>query len=98
MIMNKFVLAVLLTFSNFSLCIQQDDLGAIKITPLHSPDSKDSVAPEQKNTNQIGKLPSVKPPQWILESSMDNAPTLLKGIVFYLQSRRYGTINKLQRL
>ena len=84
------------------------DLKPIKITPLHDSDIDDLIKlnekrPEnceivplaQKNTDHIGQL--VKPAQWILESSIDNAPELLKGIFLYLQSRRHS-INKSQQL
>jgi len=40
----------------------------------------------QNSTNP----PSTRIPQWLLESSMDNAPALLKGIFTYLQSYKYN--------
>ena len=40
----------------------------------------------QNSTNQ----PSTRMPQWLLESSMDNAPALLKGIFTYLQSCQHN--------
>ena len=42
------------------------------------------------------ELSLIKPFQWLLESSMDNAPKLVKGIVFYLLSRKKCT-DRLER-
>ncbi len=51
----------------------------------------------QKNlsTQNVANQPlidssSTKIPQWLLESSMDNAPVLLQGISIYLQSCKYS--------
>jgi SpoVK/Ycf46/Vps4 family AAA+-type ATPase len=87
--------------------ISVKDFKPIKITPLDEtsiedlikliekrPENCEAVPLAQKNTNHIGQL--VKPAQWILESSIDNAPELLKGIFFYLQSRRHS-INQSQQ-
>jgi len=84
------------------------NLPPIKITPLHDyeiddliklsekhPENCKDAPPAQKNTHHI--RPIVKPAQWIIESSIDNAPELLKGIFFYLQSRTKQSINKSQQ-
>jgi len=47
----------------------------------------------QNSTNP----PSTSMPQWLLESSMDNAPALLKGIFTYLQSCQHNR-NALQKV
>ena len=79
----------------------------ITITPLHEPSIEDLIKlseeksenctlapPAQKNTNPT--TIHIKPAQWILESSINIAPELLKGILFYLQSRKQS-INKSQQ-
>ncbi len=68
------------------------------LTPLYIPDPEyfQQNAREQQNAaeksiaqkNQtIDKTPLPRPAQWILESSMENAPKLVKGIFTYLQLR-----------
>lgn len=47
-------------------------------------------------TQKAIKPPLEKTPLWILKSSMDSAPELLKGIFFYLQSRQ-NNINRSQQ-
>jgi SpoVK/Ycf46/Vps4 family AAA+-type ATPase len=87
--------------------ISVKDFKPINITPLDEtsiedlikliekrPENCEAVPLAQKNTDHIGPL--VKPAQWILESSIDNAPELLKGIFLYLQSRRHS-INQSQQ-
>lgn len=75
------------------------NLPPIKITPLNEPDIDDPIqlnAKHPENSEPIAttqKDPNhsktaIKPPQWILESSIDTAPKLLKSIFFYLQSRQ----------
>lgn len=84
------------------------NLPPINITPLDEssiddliklsekkPENCDSVPPAQKNTTQPNTF--IKPAQWIVESSINNAPELLKGIFFYLQSRSTESINRSQQ-
>jgi hypothetical protein len=82
------------------------NLPPIKITPLdeptiddliqraNHPQNSEPIPPTQKNTSQLKT--AIKPAQWILESSIDTAPKLLKSIFFYLQSRQQS-INKSQK-
>src|SRR5579863_8750151 len=84
------------------------NLPPIKITPLDDdipdlaelqkkyPETCEQPPSTQKNIPQTKNTPLIKPAQWILESSMENAPQLLKGIFFYLQSRRHN-ISKSQQ-
>jgi len=73
----------------------------IKITPLHISELDDfkqipttPEAVQQTSSSQAAPAqkpkpkpkPLILPTQWILESSMNNAPELLKGIFLYLQS------------
>jgi SpoVK/Ycf46/Vps4 family AAA+-type ATPase len=68
------------------------------LTPLYIPDPEyfQKNAEEQQNTikknvaqeNQaIDKTPLPRPARWILKSSMENAPKIVKGILTYLQLR-----------
>jgi len=68
------------------------------LTPLYIPDpeyfqqnagkqqnaAEKSIAPENQT---IDKTPLPRPARWILESSMENAPKVVKGIFTYLQLR-----------
>ena len=69
------------------------------LTPLYLPDSeyfqqnskeqqnataKENIVQENQKTD---KAPLPRPARWILESSMENAPKLIKGIFGYLQLR-----------
>lgn len=68
------------------------------VTPLYIPDPEyfQKNTEEQQNTTKknviqenqtIDKTPLPRPARWILESSMENAPKLVKGIFAYLQLR-----------
>lgn len=63
------------------------NLPPIKITSLH--DDIPDLTESQTNIPQTKSVSMIKPAEWILESSIDSAPQLLKGIFFYLQSRSH---------
>ncbi len=74
------------------------------LTPLYIPDPEyfQKNAEDQQNAikkyidqeNQtINKTPLPRPARWILESSMENAPKLVKGIFTYLQLRSHRSIS-----
>src|SRR4030095_3805792 len=50
----------------------------------------EALVPKHLSTQNSTNQPSTRMPQWLLESSMDNAPALLKGIFTYLQSYKYN--------
>lgn len=94
--MNKLILAMLIFSSNCVLSDQDktqtpvENRDPIKITPLYDPNTINQTNNTQENTpNQSKTKPLVLPAEWILESSMENAPELLKGIFLYLQSRSH---------
>ena len=79
-----------------------EGLDRIQLKPLYAPDENYSqTAPTtqndsnqgnntQKNSSvKTGSQTLIKPAQWLLESSLDNAPKLLKDIFAYLQSRSH---------
>lgn len=74
----------------------------INLQPLHIPDSphqaSGTIQDNQNQTDQTDNVPNkqpekncaktlIKPAEWLLESSFNNAPKLLRGIFTYLQSR-----------
>lgn len=86
----------------------------IEIKPLYIPDEKlqnksnTNSAQSNNTTNQTDNKKStgsllIKPAEWMLESALDNAPALLKGIFTYLQSHvnkrslHYNTIPSFHR-
>lgn len=50
----------------------------------------EALVEKHLSTQNSTNSPSTRMPQWLLESSMDNAPALLKGILTYLQSYKYN--------
>lgn len=94
--MNKFILIILIT--NILLSAQEkqqtstDKSVHFNLTPLYIPDpeyfqkntAKESIIKENQTIN---KTPLPRPARWIVESAMENAPELVKGIFTYLQSR-----------
>ncbi len=74
----------------------------IKITPLYTPDleNRQQAQTPSEDINQANNTQEnppqkptaralILPAEWILESSMESAPELLKGIFCYLQSRSH---------
>lgn len=74
----------------------------INLQPLYIPDSpievNGTIEDNQNQINQTDNVPKkepdkncsrplIKPAEWLLESSFNNAPKLLRGIFTYLQSR-----------
>ena len=103
--MNKLILAMLIFSSNFVLSGQEktqtpvENRDPIKITPLYDPNTINQTNNTQENTpNQSKTKPLVLPAEWILESSIENAPELLKGIFLYLQSRSHCIGESQQRI
>lgn len=110
--MNKFTLIILIANILLSAQEKQqtptDKLIDFKLKPLYIPDPEyfqqnsgkqdnapiKNIIPENQLQKAQAQLP--RPERWILESSIDNAPELLKGIFFYLQSRK-ESINKSQQ-
>lgn len=98
---DKLIVIILIMTLKFSLLCQgnterhADNQNIIKIKPLYlselsqtiqeneDKELKQSSEQSQKTSSNIIK----RTPEWILESSIYNAPALLKGIIFYLQSR-----------
>lgn len=92
------ILFFLIIISNIVLSAQDDKKhDPIVITPLYIPDEDamhadrnkkiDQAANQQPIAQNTGSRQMIKPAEWILESSLKNAPKLLKGIFSYLQSR-----------
>jgi SpoVK/Ycf46/Vps4 family AAA+-type ATPase len=101
--MNKFKLIILITlFSSLSSAQEKQQTPADKsvhfnLTPLHIPNSEyfQQKAPEEsivQENQKMDKSPLLKPARWILESSIENAPKLVKGIFSYLQLRSRSPI------
>ncbi len=97
------ILITLLFSSNILLCNQEKQQSTDKsvyfnLTPLYIPDpeyfqqnskgqqntAKENIAQENQKAD---KAPLPRPARWLLESSMENAPKLIKGIFGYLQLR-----------
>jgi SpoVK/Ycf46/Vps4 family AAA+-type ATPase len=100
--MNKLILISLITTCLLSAQEKQqpttDKSLHFNLTPLYIPDPEyfQKNAEEQQNAikksipqedQPINKTPLPRPARWILESSMENAPKLVKGIFAYLQLR-----------
>ncbi|HSC25226.1 MAG TPA: ATP-binding protein [Candidatus Babeliales bacterium] len=96
--MNQLKLITLVILSSYLLAAQEKQQTPINktvdfnISPLYLPDpeyfqqntAKESII--QKN-QIIDKTPLPRPARWIVESAMENAPKLVKGIFTYLQLR-----------
>jgi SpoVK/Ycf46/Vps4 family AAA+-type ATPase len=97
-------LSFLLIFCSFILSAQnkndpESDIQKKEIVPLYLPDTSYTQKDNDVRSNQQSEHHQ-KPNQsttpktnsnsesWMLNSSLDNAPTLLKGIVSYLKSRK----------
>jgi len=94
--MNKLKLITLIILSSYLLVAQEkqqtptDKTVDFNISPLYLPDSeyfqqsvaKENITQESQKTN---KAPLTRPARWIVESAMENAPKLVKGIFTYLQ-------------
>jgi len=70
-----------------------------KLTSFYTPETPEDIGEfiNEELLKQFSKSMEktddqmAKPAEWILESSVRNAPTLLKGIFFYLKSHTYRT-------
>jgi SpoVK/Ycf46/Vps4 family AAA+-type ATPase len=96
--MNQLKLIILITLSSYLLSAQEkpqtptDKTVDFNISPLYLPDPeyfKQNVAKENiiQESQKPDKIPLPRPARWIVESAMENAPKLLKGIFTYLQLR-----------
>lgn len=104
--MKQLKLIILITLSSCLLSAQEkqqaptDKSIELNLTPLYIPDpeyfhqNKAEMSIDQKNQT-IAKPPLTRPARWTLESSMENAPKIVKGIFSYLQLRsRYPISNQ----
>lgn len=98
-ITNKLTTLLIISFNFLLICQESTEKSIhtkpIQLTPLYSPNISQPVREEEKkgtpkqDPQQTQKMPlnRSKPiPEWILESAIENAPELLKGIIAYLQA------------